>query len=138
VKALTLVRPMTAEDREPDKILRRSAAGLEEVVDDRDWFELDPDVVYPAALDHAEQLATGELTPPVYLIQHAERAKQVAKNGWALAREYEGDPDELGRAQRQAREAALEVARLVFTAYLRVQNGGPIGVHILDRPRWKL
>lgn len=104
---------------------------------DVDWYAADPDVMYPAALDYAQSLMAPDSSVPMYVQQHVAklRGDSLPESAWDAAR---GPSDELTARQREHRAAALEGARLIFTAMLREQNGGPIGLHILKSDRWRL
>lgn len=102
---------------------------------ERDWYQLDPDVVYPIALDELVKLVKGEVETPPYLARHVTAAKRLPADAFDLARVSFGKfPPE----RRLDRALALEGARFIFTGLLREQNGGPIGVHILKRENWRL
>ena len=100
-----------------------------------DWFQVDPDVVYPVALTMVQRMVAGEEPTPSYCTRHITDAKRLAPDAFELAAQpLTGCPME----RRADRAGAIEAARLVFSALLREQNGGPIGVHIIRRDRWKL
>ena len=105
---------------------------------DRDFFLLDPDVVYPIALDELEKLVKKEIDTPSYLVRAVTDARRLPVTAFELARK--SFSDKFTKEERAARAGALEGARLAFTALLREQNGGPIGVHIIKGAKtdWKL
>jgi len=105
---------------------------------DRDWFLLDPDIVYPVALEHLEKLVKKEIDTPSYLTRCVTDARKLPATAFDLARK--GFSDKFTQEERADRAGALEGARLVFTALLREQNGEPIGVHIIKgiKTDWKL
>lgn len=101
------------------------------------WYAVDPDVVYPAALEYAQSLLEDGASVPMYLQQHVAglRAADLSDSAWDNALE----PSEgLTAKRREDRATVLEAARLIFTALLREQSGGPVGVHILANDRWRL
>lgn len=109
----------------------------EREVADVDWYAADPDVMYPAALEYAQSLLAPDASVPMYVQQHVAklRGDSLPESAWTAAL---APADELTARQREHRAAALEGARLIFTALLREQNGGPIGLHITKSDRWRL
>lgn len=106
---------------------------------DEVFYEVDPDVAYPAMLVELQRLAAleppewnddeqewaGE-TPPASLATYVQQARAVPGGVVAAA---EGGPF---RAQ------ALDIVRLALMAGLHDAAGGKIGVRILRRERWRL
>lgn len=124
----------------------------------RKWFAVDPDRMFPAVIGliragakptDRSGLVDGELVrdedAAKYLrdlarVSHATQALDDAL--LPLVERAEGDPlppaETLDAPRRAARAAVLETARLWFTNELQRAVGGPIGVHILKRERWRL
>lgn len=103
--------------------------GKHEVLEqDVDSYKVRPSIAYPAAIEFIKaELASGA-SQPEYLRQPIALARKVTADGWKLALLPR---DELAPEKRKEREDALESARLVFTALLREQNGGPIHIKIV-------
>jgi hypothetical protein len=103
-------------------------------------YEIDPDVVYPAALDELEHLLdlldAGDPIPEK-VRQHVALAASVADRtaGFEAAR---ASRDDCPPVRRQDRATLLDAARLLVTALLHEEAGEPIGVRILNRPDWRL
>jgi hypothetical protein len=131
--------------RETQPALAFDALGLaqpEPRGDDREWYAVDPGVIYPAAIERIRQvLATGEtpdeLTqydcPPEVDPRSAGRlivmdAQQVQVEAWGWALIPKGN---LMPEQWPARAFALEVARRWFTQALHCAVRKPLGLHIL-------
>jgi hypothetical protein len=105
--------------------------------DGYDWFAVDPDKMYPGALKYARTLLDDDAAVPMYLQQYVGglRGADLSDAAWDNALE---SPEGLTAKRREERATALEAARLIFTATLREQVGGPIGVHITRAERWRL
>lgn len=121
MKALELV---TREEREND--------------DGYDWYSADPDVMYPAAIKYAHSLLVDGADVPMYLRQHVEKLRSAGMPAAAWEAAEAGDVDLLSPQRRAQRAEILEAARLIFTARLREQADGPIGLHILKSDGWRL
>jgi hypothetical protein len=116
------------------------SAAARETVGAEIGYELDPDVVYPAALDELEHLLDlmdAGTAVPEKIRQHVGLAASVGDRnaGFKVARAPIGD---CPPARRQDRATLLEAARLLVTALLHEEAGEPIGVRILNRPDWRL
>ena len=102
---------------------------------DVDWYAAEPGVIYPNTIDFIVEFLTSGEAAPEFLLQTMMAAKNVDAKDWELAKKpLQKCPPE----RRAGRGAALEIARLIFTALLRVQNGRPIGLHILKDERYQL
>lgn len=101
------------------------------------WFQANPDVMYPAALEYVGRMRSGTDLIPSYLRFEMVAACRLPDEAWEYAMRFK---DETPVEFHAIREAALEHARRVFTAVLRKQAGGPIGFHILRgvTGRWRL
>jgi hypothetical protein len=136
--------------------------------DEWEWYEVNPDAVYPVALDYLRGILSGAIKAPEYLIIHTSKAKTLPAISWELARvpysqikegilSRESELDRVWEAAKSggiapycsmvnshqvglhARSEALECARLVFTGELREQAGKAVGVHILKGSgEWRL
>jgi hypothetical protein len=107
-----------------------------------DRFIADPDVMYPAAIEYARALVDPGADVPMYLQQHvgALRAANPTDTAWDDALAPAAD---LSAKRRADRQAVLEAVRLIFTARLREQAGGPINLAIQPstpegKMRWRL
>jgi hypothetical protein len=108
------------------------------VDEQRDRWEVDPDEMYPAAIEYARSLLEPNADVPMYLRQHVDGLREVvgsSKTIWGHALQPASD---LTPSQRSDRAQVLEFARLIFTALLREQNGAPIGLHITRNDAWRL
>ena len=109
-------------------------------VEDRpgwDWFRVEPKELFPRALEYIAEMLRGDELVPSYLADEMMRASRLSPEAWRLARQHgETCPPDM----REVRAVALEHARRVFTAILRVEHGGPIALHIVKDPtgQWKL
>lgn len=117
--------------------------------DSRLWFEIDPDVVYPATLAHLRSIREGTANG-VELFESMEKA-DIGRRMMRDAKLLTDDDFELAETSRQdialrddiadldKRAEVLELARHWFTRALRVATGAPIGIHILKGSgAWKL
>lgn len=102
-----------------------------------DWFQANPDVMYPVALQYVGRMLSGKDLIPSYLRFEMSAARRLPDEAWHYAVRHK---DETPVEFHAIREAALEHARRAFTAVLRKQAGGPIGLHILRDAsgRWRL
>jgi len=101
----------------------------------RNWFQVDPDVVYPRTIRYIRQLVSGELENPMCISLYMAPIRALPASAWSLAGLAKG---ETAPGDLKMRETALELVRLVFTAVLRDQVGESIGLRILKRERWRL
>lgn len=129
----------------------------------RVWYEIDPDVMYPAAIDwlkaNGQELLALANTPVGDLVEKALNGDKAAaftlkcqqyapKNlgiipldQWDAAWELAMTPrDEMPADSNQlfARELALEAARLFVTEVTHQAAGQPMGLHISKSDRWRL
>ena len=99
-------------------------------------YHVDPAIVYPMTLEHVKDRIANEQRPPEVLAGLYEKAKEVNPKAWEYTTKHvRFCPEDLvdGRA------ILLEVARLWFTEVLhQAHGGGGMGVHILNRPDFKL
>lgn len=104
--------------------------------DGRTYYTLDPDVVYPWALERiAEALADGPVLPTIRDL-YLPRAQALPAGTWALAATPR---DQVAEADLAVRGEALELVRLWATELLHGAVGyQPIGLRILKRPAWKI
>jgi len=118
-----------------------------------DSFDIEPGVMYPAAIEHCTRLQASfaklkEGTPltakdepiPAYLrpnpMNYVQRLPANAKDFATMPFETAGA---LPAEEQLVRDFTLETARLVFTAILREENGRAVHVHILAADgAWRL
>lgn len=115
------------------------------------WFVVEPSYMYPAMITRIQQALQDKEAVPAELIdthgneeidsrsaarQHMRDAKAVAQEGWQLCDAENSDM--LADGQRKMRAQALEVARRWFTRALKNRVDGPIGLHILNDPKYRL
>jgi hypothetical protein len=83
----------------------------------------------------AECLEDDRLPGP-HLKQHFNDAKELPREAFAFAA---SDKEDLSEDQQQLRRAALEVARLWFTAHLHTMiSKMPMNIKILMDSKWRL
>ncbi|HWP59519.1 MAG TPA: hypothetical protein VNL14_16625 [Candidatus Acidoferrales bacterium] len=102
-----------------------------------DWYDVDPDAMYPAALDYLRALHSGEeQTADPEILNEITKIKlhNLPADTFDIAKLPAGRVG--GRALE--RYHVLECARLVFTALLRRANGRAIGIHIVRKGNWRL
>lgn len=105
-------------------------------------YAFDGDAVYPAMVDYCRKIARDEVDIPQYVALYRADIKRLPQSAWDDALipygEHADESPGISRARATERNQALELARLVWTAYAREQTGGPIRVHVLNQPQWKL
>jgi hypothetical protein len=103
----------------------------------RPWLQVDPNVIYPLVLDHFERCqAEGTPTHPATLDRFYLEAAFLPVVAWKLARVPYGKLNDT--REMLIHDQALEIARMWLTAAISFAIDGPVGIHILKRPRWKL
>lgn len=100
----------------------------DEITEGYDTYKVRPSIAYPAAIAFIATELVDAASQPEYLRQPIALARKVTADGWKLA-VLPGEG--LESDKRKERADALEAARLVFTALLREQNGGPIHMKIV-------
>lgn len=99
-------------------------------------YAVDPDVMYPAMVDYCRKLADGTVDPPSYVAMYRADIRKLPAGVWDDAlvdtNAHVSNDGRPGIPAERAREynQAVELCRLVFTALLREQAGGPIRIHI--------
>ncbi len=104
----------------------------------RDYYCISADKLYPRTLDYMLQLKREEEIAPFYIRTYAISLLAFSQEDIGIA--YEAIRPGMIGEELTRRAEILELARLIFTAVLRHQNAGPIGLHILKAPgnRWRL
>lgn len=162
VKARELGRAILAGAK-PDAAMKQAEkAAAEKREDWRVWYEIDPDVVYPAAIEwlsaNGKRLIELSQAGDAAILNAALAGDKLAgfvarcrsyagdnliplyaisENPWIVARAAKDVLDEDSQALRAK---VLEAARLFATECLHQATGRQIGLHILKDPRgyWKL
>lgn len=135
---LSLVEPC------PDRQKRSDAM---DEGDRRQCYSIDPDVVYPATLNHFQDVLAGKESGQELLdgVETADAAKKLVadvkrlkEDGIELALTPYSKIHNLDVDQKLRRDKILELVRHWATRALRVKVKKPLWVHILCRPRWRL
>jgi hypothetical protein len=109
---------------------------LTDRADDRQWFEVDPNEMYPRALAELQDAVKQRMPPSGALLLYYSAATGLNDDAWRYAYlPLDKCPD----YARPYRAAALELARLWYTEKLhRTIGSAPMGLRILRDRRWKL
>jgi hypothetical protein len=105
--------------------------------DDRNWFEVHPDDLYPHMIEFLRGVVETQLEPGSPALQILYRqARDLPLDVWGLCYKMAG---ELDRDERALRARALEICRLWYTEHQHATIGHkPMGLRIARADRWRL
>jgi len=102
--------------------------------DDRPFFAVHPDTLYPTMLEYIQAALAGDIQPiPARCRQFLIMARGIDPAAWRLATTpYSEAKESLIDTEMRLRGAALEICRRWFTTALHEEhNDEPLGLHIL-------